>query len=1360
LTGRRRLVVIAATALVALAVAGVVALPEILRRVVVWRVAAATGRTVTLAALELNLFEGRLALREFRIADRDQSPLAAIARLEVRFRSRDLLRGRLRVLDAALQAPTVRIVRTGPSEFNVSDLLARKTGGGSTPAVTIDRFELRDGAVTIEDRTLAPPRTWRVERVTLSARGLSTLPDAPPGVVTFSAVAAGSPVSLWVSGVRLSPPAFHATLIAREIDASLAALYLPPGSPLSPARGRLDATATIEQSAAAGTRVSLDAVFGGVELQRPGQAAAFLTAPAVRVTVEDLRLKGKTIELGRLAVDGGRVVLEDTRLGAVRRWQAEGIALEAKNLSSARGAPPGVATLRAVVAGSPLSVWVGNLRLAPLELHATAIVRNVDFALFKLYVPPDLPVQPEHGVLNATVSVEHDAQRGTRLALDAALSDVEVRRPAHFVTAPALRVIAEDIAYAGGAVTVGRVAVDGERLTLEDRTLRPARTWAVQDLAVEARGLSSRRQDVQGVITARATVAGAAVSAWITQVRLDPLELRATAILRNLDLALVQLYLPPAVPLLLDRGVVNASVQVDHDAGQGTRLTGDVTLTGVEARGRGAADHLAVSAPSLRVAVADARQHENTLDVGRLELTASVSLVDGRGAVPARLDLPRVALSLQDLRWPSPTPARVKLDAALGAGGTVAVDGTVSGESADVDLRLVVADAELAAIQPYLPFRAGLQARAGVKLAITGPILPKLRLRARGDATLRGLAMSDGARPVLTLERMRATGIDLTFPERLAIEKVRMRRSWALIERDAQGNFLLRTLLARTSVAERAAPPAAAFEFHLGEGIFEEGAVTIVDAATTPPARFEIAGARLVVNDFAWPARGPVKLQLTSPTPGGGKLAVGGTLTLDPGRLDARATLDGVELAPAQPYLPIEGRVAGRVSGDLAVKLAFDPLAVQVSGQARLQRFTLSDGDRPLVTAGRAEAVGIDVDWPRRVALQRFLLRAPRLLIERNAQDEVTLPRLVTPRWPAKAPADPAPAQTTPAASQPGAPRPLVEIGTVRLERGSGRFVDETFTPPFAEELSRVDVTVTGLTTAPGRLARFTGGGAFGGGGTFTLEGEAVAEERSITGLKLDIREYLVARANPYLQRYTGWTATRGTLSASAGYTLKGTQLDARHDVIARQLEVERAGESDEVERRLGLPLGFLVSLLKDARGEIRLSVPVSGDISTRAFDFHEAVWGAVRALGIRLIALPFSKIGSLFFSEDSKVQGVALTPLVFEAGTATLAPAMAEHLDRVATFLKDAPSVNLRLVPILVQADLDALKRARVAAGQPEDLPPDALHDLGTRRLDAVRQGLSARGGVEVGRLGGTSPRVPLVEGGSAARVELDLRS
>ena len=70
---------------------------------------------------------------------------------------------------------------------------------------------------------------------------------------------------------------------------------------------------------------------------------------------------------------------------------------------------------------------------------------------------------------------------------------------------------------------------------------------------------------------------------------------------------------------------------------------------------------------------------------------------------------------------------------------------------------------------------------------------------------------------------------------------------------------------------------------------------------------------------------------------------------------------------------------------------------------------------------------------------------------------------------------------------------------------------------------------------------------------------------------------------NAYLEHFTGWTATRGSLQASAAHTLNGTRLDAKYDLVVRGLEVAGGDDRDEVEHRVGLPFGLLVSLLKDS---------------------------------------------------------------------------------------------------------------------------------------------------------------------------------
>jgi hypothetical protein len=83
---RRRWLALLLVVLIGGAAAVVYELPEIVRRVAVARIHAITGRPVSIEAVELNLLTGRVTVRGFRLADRDQpAPFADFGRLEARF---------------------------------------------------------------------------------------------------------------------------------------------------------------------------------------------------------------------------------------------------------------------------------------------------------------------------------------------------------------------------------------------------------------------------------------------------------------------------------------------------------------------------------------------------------------------------------------------------------------------------------------------------------------------------------------------------------------------------------------------------------------------------------------------------------------------------------------------------------------------------------------------------------------------------------------------------------------------------------------------------------------------------------------------------------------------------------------------------------------------------------------------------------------------------------------------------------------------------------------------------------------------------------------------------------------------------
>ncbi len=146
-------------------VIGLVALPEVVRRVAISKIRAGTGRDVAIKDVDLNLFTRRLAVKGFRLADWERTdPFVQFDQLNARIRLLPLFTGHVRIAELSLSAPTVRVVRTGRAQFNFSDLLSpsstQEAPKGAGTNITVDRFALSGGAIIVEDLAINPPRTW------------------------------------------------------------------------------------------------------------------------------------------------------------------------------------------------------------------------------------------------------------------------------------------------------------------------------------------------------------------------------------------------------------------------------------------------------------------------------------------------------------------------------------------------------------------------------------------------------------------------------------------------------------------------------------------------------------------------------------------------------------------------------------------------------------------------------------------------------------------------------------------------------------------------------------------------------------------------------------------------------------------------------------------------------------------------------------------------------------------------------------------------------------------------------------------------------------------------------------------------
>jgi uncharacterized protein DUF748 len=939
-------------------------------------------------------------------------------------------------------------------------------------------------------------------------------------------------------------------------------------------------------------------------------------------------------------------------------------------------------------------------------------------------------------------------------------------------------------------VTVDRFTLTGGTVILEDRGLPEPRTWASEQITIDARDLSTVGD--RGTATARSITAGAPVTIELRNVRLHPIHLQATVTTEGLDLALARVYMPATAPAVVERGRVSTSMTATLDArgGISADVSGrfeDVVLT------RPDGGEPLVLAPKFTTQVRGFAFADGALRLQELAVDGAMSVRDPTAKGGQRFRLSDVRARVADLTWPATTPGRVDLTTSVPGGGTLAVNGTVRPPPDPSDLRVRLSAVNLASWAQFVPIAARITGIAEADLRMNEPLAAGIPARVSGSIAVNRLGVADDRHEVLGARRIELSAIEVqpggaaqgaaSGPLRIVVGRVAVSEPRGTLERDASGAFPVKALLAPPALSPRTAPssaPAAsspAIGGEVKEIVVSSGALSWRDRTVSPPARLEVSAIDARVTGIGWPLRGPAGVRASLRPPGGGRLQLTGRVGLDPLAADLRLTAQGAELAPYQPYLPTSARVAGTADLDVAVTMpSLAEARATVRGRAALSRVDVRDGERTVMRLERANATGIDVDWPARVTVDRVALSQPWVLVERDDKGGLALRSLLTSRADSCKPEPCAPAEASNV-------EPLaVSVAHLTVDGGGARVVDQSVSPPFAVDLQFASLKVDGLSTADAKPARLDLSGRLGSGSELVLRGTVGALGGPLrVDVNGEVRDFAIPRANPYLLRQVGWKSTEGRITSKIQVKIDGQALSAKTDIRLSQLQVTKGAASDGAQSRIGLPLGVITALMKNRRGDINVSLPVGGRLDDPRFELSEAIWGAVRAVAVNAITLPVSWIGRVRFTPDSRIERIEVDPVPFEPGTEMLTEEGRAKVTRLAAFLDQLPEVRMSLTPVVSSADVEALRRRPVEAAIdqlarqhglsrdaaatrlfaqrfPSDPVPSApgtviaslveaqtvvptdVTDLAARRLDAVK-GTLKRAGIDGGRLPEAKP-------------------
>jgi len=163
---------------------------------------------------------------------------------------------------------------------------------------------------------------------------------------------------------------------------------------------------------------------------------------------------------------------------------------------------------------------------------------------------------------------------------------------------------------------------------------------------------------------------------------------------------------------------------------------------------------------------------------------------------------------------------------------------------------------------------------------------------------------------------------------------------------------------------------------------------------------------------------------------------------------------------------------------------------------------------------------------------------------------------------------------------------------------------------------------------------------------------------------------YQLINLTAYSAKYTGYPITMGTLKVDVHYLVQNRQLTATNHLFISRLSL---GEKVQSPNSIDLPIALAVKLLKNPRGEIDITVPVSGSLDDPQFSVGALFRQAAKDVILKIVESPFEILAAVAGVEGRSSQNLQHVP--FPPGQATLTPAARSQLLTVAKRCKTDPS-------------------------------------------------------------------------------------
>jgi len=712
------------------------------------------------------------------------------------------------------------------------------------------------------------------------------------------------------------------------------------------------------------------------------------------------------------------------------------------------------------------------------------------------------------------------------------------------------------------------------------------------------------------------------------------------------------------------------------------------------------------SAPAGKSDAAATAESKASVEAGNIEVRKGViSFSDASNPKPFTTKLSQIEVRVAHFSTVKDKPTAFSSAFITESGEIVKVAGELGVDPLFCEGKLSLASVSLKKYMPYLMKQVRFDIADGKLDFITGikyrtggekPVMQLVAL----EASLKDFraAMRDEKNDFLRVPifSIKDTAIDLT-EQKVDIGSMSTDKGLIFVRRDKDGSLNLAKLMPPAPPPPLAAkPPKTKVQatkplpwiITIRSLNADHYAARVEDLSTAEPFRIDLDGIAFKAEGLSTAKDTKGTASLSCRVARKGTVKASGNVFLEPLNAALSINVKNLPIAPLQPYvadkinvLIADGAVnaGGRVTALMSPK---EGLKASYKGKFWINHFATADrtNAEDLLKWDTLYLGEMDARYAplfvhiNEIALTNFYSR---III--SAKRTINLQEILNTSQPQQqAAAQAQPAQT---ATQPPAPaqspvpqkpeQKNIRIDKITLQGGTVNFTDYSIKPAFSANLIEIGGRISGLSSEADKFGEVELRGKYDRYAPLEITGKInPLRDDLYVELKADFKDMDLTATSPYSGRYAGYTVQKGKLSFQLEYLIVKNKLDAKNSLFLDQFTFGDHVESPDATK---LPVKLAVALLKNRSGEIKLDIPVSGEINDPKFSIGSVILKIILNLLAKAATSPFALLGAVFGGG-----GEQLSYIEFDYGVSAFSDDSKKKLDTLVKILHDRPGLKM----------------------------------------------------------------------------------